>query len=265
MSSKPSEETLIAYLYGELSAAENKRIRLYLKNHPEEAKSLEEMKKVRKVLGKLQDKEVIEPIFDFGNKTTQGHGLSTKIRYLMAIAASLALIILTGFATDLRIKVGDGSLTISFEKQIVQPETTAGGTTAELMKTYLESNGKLRSRLEELESNLASELATLRSQTVSSKPPGNDQLQALENLADKIKKDNQQLIYEYLAANKNEHEQVVRELLTEFSTYLEDQRQRDLQILQARMDYLKQNSEFNQYQTEQMFSSLMSTVNNQNN
>ena len=267
MSSKLSKETLIAYLYDELSTRERKRVEQYLKDHPEDAQSLKGMKKVREVMGEFRDKEVIEPAFKFPARTDTKDRtwMSAKIRYILAIAASFTLLIISGFATDMHIKVGEGNLVIGFGEQDQATDVAATDKTAELIETYLQSNKLLKARLETLEIKLVNEITNLKNKRGSEKPQDNDQFRALKDLAGKIQEDNREALYEYLEANRSVQEQAVRDMLVEFSVYLEDQRQQDLQILQARMDYLKQDSEFNQFQTEQMFSSLISTVKNQNN
>ena len=227
MSSKLSKETLVAYLYDEL----------------------------------------IEPAFKFPTRadTKDRTWMPAKIRYRLAIAASLSLLIIAGFATDMRIKVGGGDLVIGFGEHSQVTDAAATDKTAELIETYLQSNKLLKARLETLETKLVNEITDLKNKPGAEEPQDNDQFLALKDLAEKIQEDNREALYAYLAANRSAQEQAVRDMLVEFSVYLEDQRQQDLQILQARMDYLRQDSEFNQFQTEQMFSSLISTVNNQNN
>ncbi len=61
MNYKPDENTLIAYLYGELDEKEQEKLGRYFQEHPEELKHVQSLAGVRDSLSTVNDKEVIAP------------------------------------------------------------------------------------------------------------------------------------------------------------------------------------------------------------
>jgi anti-sigma factor RsiW len=79
MNYKPDEGTLMAYLYGELDAAETEKVEQYLQNNPHVREQLQQMNGVRKALGSLNDVEVIAPPGFCGSPTVQHSFLEVRV------------------------------------------------------------------------------------------------------------------------------------------------------------------------------------------
>jgi len=60
-------------------------------------------------------------------------------------------------------------------------------------------------------------------------------------------------------------QQYVQSLLTEFSDYLDSQREEDLLQIQLSLSNLKENQDMQKLETNQVLASIINTVNNQNN
>ena len=80
-----------------------------------------------------------------------------------------------------------------------------------------------------------------------------------------FKDENKDILIGLMASSEKAQRQYINEILADYSLYLEEQRQEDLQVIQASFNSLKDNSEINQIETNQILASLITTVNNQNN
>ena len=114
MNYKPDEGMLMAYLYGELDAAETEKMQLYLQQHPEELKELQRMGDVRSVIAHIQDKEVIAPPIFMGETNVKPLWQSRYFKTVMSIAASLLFLMVAGKFLGTEINYSGGELKISF-------------------------------------------------------------------------------------------------------------------------------------------------------
>src|SRR5580704_2860955 len=97
MSYKPDESILISYLYGELDGQEKEKLLMYFQEHPEELKRLQGKANVRKIMGALNDKEVIAPpIFTEDHSRDVYFWRSAYFKTVLSIAASFLLLLLAG-------------------------------------------------------------------------------------------------------------------------------------------------------------------------
>jgi hypothetical protein len=56
----------------------------------------------------------------------------------------------------------------------------------------------------------------------------------------------------------------MEELLIDFAKYMEQQHRNDLQVLQARLNSIEQNTDLFKHETEQILTSIISSVDNTN-
>jgi hypothetical protein len=104
MSYKPTNEDLVAYLYGELDEAAKVQLDQYFEAHPEARAELEEMEETRLVMSQWDDEEIpVNPGF------IQPYENSEWLywRKYVAIAATLLLIITFGWVSKFNISYDD--------------------------------------------------------------------------------------------------------------------------------------------------------------
>jgi len=151
MNYKPDEGTLIAYLYGELDAAESEKVMEYLTQHPEELKTLQQLADVSRVMKQIQDKEVIAPPIFGDVSAKQVHfWQSSSFKTIMSIAASFILILVAARLIGPEITYSGGELRISFNgskkiEQVVQPaqESLTPVEVQEMINSSLNKNNQV--------------------------------------------------------------------------------------------------------------------------
>ena len=74
-----------------------------------------------------------------------------------------------------------------------------------------------------------------------------------------LQTDNLRLMKDYLQLSSTEQKKYVENLLVDFSKYLHEQRNQDLNLFQTRMNGIEKNSDQFKQETEQILSSLIST------
>ncbi|MCE7995090.1 MAG: hypothetical protein HEP71_24135 [Roseivirga sp.] len=111
MSYKPTNEDLMAYLYGELDESAKAQLDQYFKEHPEARTELTEMEETRVLMSQWEDEEVpVIPGF------IQPHENSEWLywRKYVAIAASILLIITLGWASKFNVSYGEDGFHAGF-------------------------------------------------------------------------------------------------------------------------------------------------------
>jgi hypothetical protein len=115
MNNKPDEGTIMAYLYGELSAKEADQVKDYFMQHPDEWKQVQQLTEISNLLKKVEEKEVIAPpVFmdhaSHASRFWQSGGFKT----LMSIAATFLLLLVAARLMGPDIAYSNGELRISF-------------------------------------------------------------------------------------------------------------------------------------------------------
>src|SRR6188768_1636547 len=281
MSYKPNENDLMAYLYGELEGSEKEAMDKYLFEHPEARLELERLQQMRNMLGHVKDKEVIAPPIFVGEGKQRFIWNAPYLKTVVSIAASLLLIILVGRLSGMRIQYQESELRISFGGNQVANDKATPATRPSLASLSAEEvQAMINSSLDK--NNLAMQTSWKETQ---------QQLDAsiTKNLAqnsnkiDKLVKDasvasqdqirqfvsgmqseNLQLVKNYFKLSADEQKQYIESLLVDFSKYLQQQRNDDLQIVQTRFNSIEKNTDVFKQETEQILSSIITTVGTKN-
>jgi len=281
MSYKPTENDLMAYLYGELEGSEKEAMDKYLFEHPEARLELERLQQMRSMLGHVKDKEVIAPPIFVGEGKQRFIWNAPYLKTVVSIAASLLLIILVGRLSGMRIQYQESELRISFGGNQVANDKATPATRPSLASLSAEEvQAMINSSLDK--NNLAMQTSWKETQ---------QQLDAsiTKNLAqnsnkiDKLVKDasvasqdqirqfvsgmqteNLQLVKNYFKLSADEQKQYIESLLVDFSKYLQQQRNDDLQIVQTRLNSIEKNTDVFKQETEQILSSIITTVGTKN-
>ena len=262
MNIKPDEAQLIAYLYGELVPEEMRHMEETIAKSPELAKELDEMREVLGILKTLPDKEVIEPVIVHEKKAQVPY-----LRTMLAVAASISLIILIGYVTDLKIQLKDNQFVVQFGETSEQPQQNevqdALKNYNELAASMVADNRILRKEIDSLKVRLVSyenidDLVSGRIDFTLDKNLRSTQ-QKLDEYASQLQKMNQEAVLTLLDQSYDEQKYYINALLTDYADYLEGRRQQDIQFYIDGLNKIKEDQEQKQIQTQQILASLITT------
>lgn len=276
MSYKPDEGTLMSYLYGELEGVEKEKVERYLFEHPEARMELEKLQQVRHVMSFVKDKEVIAPPIVIGS-ANRFNWNSPYVKTILAIAASLLLIMIVGRLTDTSISLDNHQVKISFGevqndtyKAIENPSLTPGLTADEVQaminSSLTQNNEVMKAGWDETQEKLD---ASIR-QNLTQNSNRIDQLMKKASSASEeqirgflasAQTENMRLVKDYFQLSATDQKQYIEDLLVDFAKYLQQQRTDDLRIVQSRLNNLEQNTDQFKQETEQILSSIISNTN----
>jgi len=86
--------------------------------------------------------------------------------------------------------------------------------------------------------------------------------QQIRQFVDGIRSENMQQVKDYFQLTSTEQKKYIENLLVDFAKYLQQQRNNDLQLVQTRMNSLEQNTDLFKQETEQILSSIITSVGN---
>lgn len=264
MSYKLEEGKLMAYLYGELSYEEKKEIDELIKKHPEIREELNQLEDVRHIMGKFEDKEVIEPVI-----TPEAKERIPYLKTIMAIAAAIMLIMITGYITKLNINFSDNQMIVQFGdtqpaetkpdpyESIARPTedytAVVTGYGQELqqqidslkwqIKTYADANQLISQRIDQ---SLSSNLKATKAQ--------------LAEYATQQQEANKNTILALFSESDNQQQQYINNLLAEYNEYLDGRRQQDIQFYIDGLRTIKEDYDLKQFETEQLLANLITTT-----
>lgn len=278
MSYKPDEKDWMAYLYGELEPEEKLKFERYLSTHPEAGRILAEYRDLRTMLDGIGDKEVIAPpIFVSSSESAQRKGYfwdAPYVKTIATIAASLLIIILAGKVADVQLVVSPRTFTLSFGPTEVareeQPEAAA--LSAQQVQKMIDAsldqtNATVKEQLGETQKKIESSIRTIlaqnrgRTDQLAMEAATASQAQ-IRDYVETIRAENMEQVKAYFQLTSTEQKQYIENLLVDFSKYLQQQRNNDLQLVQTRMKSLEQNTDLFRQETEQILSSIITTVGN---
>ena len=282
MNYRPDEKDWMGYLYGELDEHEKQKFDQYVLSNPEARLEIERLENLRKALKAVEDKEVIAPPIVIGDSNSAP--LSTGvtrfmdapyIRTIASIAASLAIVILVGKLTGTHLRVSQQEISLSFGAAPEQVEknqiNTAGLTQADvqqMINASLEKNNiafeaSLEETSEKLDASIRKNLA-LNSGNIDKlvKEAASASQQQITQYVQTMRTENMQQVKDYFQLTSTEQKQYIENLLVDFAKYLQQQRNDDLQLVQTRMNSLEQNTNLFRQETEQILSSIITTVGN---
>jgi hypothetical protein len=279
MSYKPGENELMAFLYGELEGGEKEKVEKYIHENPDARIQLEKLRGLRSILSEVKDKEVIAPPIFLGDTTQRFVWNAPYFKTIVSIAASILLVMLVGKFSGMRVQYQPRELRISFgapqevktEKNdqplasAISSEEVQAMINASLNQNNLAMQSSWNDTQKQLDASVTKNLAA-NSRKI-------DKLVREASLAsqDQIKEfvsgmqvANSQLVKSYFKLSADEQKQYIESLLVDFSKYLQQQRNDDLQLVQTRLNSLEQNTDVFKQETEQILSSIMTSVGNKN-
>ncbi len=276
MKYKPDEHTLMAYLYDELGEEEKLKVEAYLQQNPEAMYELERMQSLRMLMSNLQDKEVIQPpIIQGSNSISMRFWEWRGFRTMTGIAATFLVLMLAARFIGVEISAGDGEFRISFNGSKPASEAQQQLLSKEEVNSMIHNSIQqysskqeeewqiLQTRLDEsIDRNLAQ--SSNKIDAVLSKASSASQEQ-IGQYVENMQRQNMMLMQDYLALTSAEQKQYMEGLLVDFAGYLQQQRNNDLLYLQARMNYIQEDTDLFKLETGQILTSIVSNVNNTSN
>jgi hypothetical protein len=278
MGYKASENDLMAYLYDELYGKEKDALEQYLLENATARAELEKLKQLRTTLSYIKDKEVLAPPIFVSDSKQRFIWNIPYFRTIASIAASLLMIILAGKFSGMQLGYSNRELTISFgERAPVQPveniepkpALTSGEVQEMINASLYQNNAAMQASWTETQKkldasiikNLAVNSVKIDNLVKESSAASQDQIRQFVSA---MQVENTQLVKNYFQMNSREQKQHVESLLVDFAKYLQQQRNDDLQIVQTQMKSLQQNTDVFKQETEQILTSIISTVGNKN-
>lgn len=279
MGTEDFNKELITYLYDEMSTEERQQFEIAMENNPELKREFENLKEMRKGLAQIQDKEVMEPFFLWGKQSADSWASMFKRRNLLmfkpfiAVAASLVMVLLIGYLTNFTITYQDQSLYIGFNKSSTKAmeATYSQEQVAELVNAEIaKNNAYIFSKLTETENNIDTRFASLESKQDNQIMPSyaaSDVVtkKELDIFLANVRSNNLKVLQTYLQSSSAQQQDYFQAVLTEFSDYMENQREEDLRLIRRSLITLQENQQSQKEETDQMLASILTTVNNQNN
>ncbi len=274
MSYKPDQQELMAYLYDELEPSERAKVEKYLLENPSAKEELQKLAGVSAMLKGIKDKEVIAPPI-FLPEPGKRHFLDTPyVRTIASIAASLIIVILVGKLTGASIRFGENEMHLSFGKVEPVQETASPATQAELSADDVRKmiNESLQANNAELTGNWEESRAKLEQSIKSNLNLNSDKMDVLVRQASAASRDqvqqyvatlqeeNMKMVKDYFSLTSTEQKDYIEGLLVDFAKYLQQQRRDDLQLVEMRLNSIEQKSNVFQEETEQILTSIISTV-----
>jgi hypothetical protein len=272
MNYKPDENTLIAYLYGELDGKEQEKLAQYFQEHPEELKHIQALSQARDLIGAVNDKEVIAPpVFSDGYSHGRPLWQSAPVRWVAGMAASFLFLMVAARLIGMEIYYSQGELRISFAKKQEVPvqsdavsRLTVDQVQTMIRSSLVENNEFIAARWADNQ-RMLDESVRRRLDLNSKKTEDmmkNASLASQEQIrsfVDGLQDENLRSMKDYLQLSSTEQKKYVENLLVDFSKYLQEQRNQDLTLFQTRMSSMERNTDQFKQETEQILSGIISS------
>lgn len=270
MESQDFNNKLIDYLYGEMSADEKKEFEARLTEDPELQKELETLQSTREDLSQLEDKEVMEPFSIWGHTKSGWMGNNNNKRAIMlrpitAIAASLIILMVVGFATDFSLRINKEGFQMGFHKtegSSNKPSITEDDVKRILAQEIEKNNEQIFANLHQTQNTINSKLASLEAVADQSKNTNNQSITSndLNEFFVNVQSKNAKLLEDYLNQSSQQQQQYFKTMLTQFNEYLQEQRTEDLNFVQSEILQVKYSQKQQKNETDQVLAGLISTV-----
>jgi hypothetical protein len=272
MSYKPDERDFMAYLYNEMESPEKEKFERYLLENPEAQKNLAGFQRLSHMMGAVKDKEVIAPPIVIGDVNPKFNWNAPYLKTILSIAASLILIILVGRVAGIQASIADNEFRLSFgtPKETPSKTETSSSLTAQEVQTMINSSlndnniamqtnwKQTQEKLDaSVRTNLAVNSAKINELVKQASSASQDQIR---QFVAGMQSENSQVMKDYFQLTSTEQKKYIENLLVDFAKYLQQQRTDDLQLVQSRLNNLEQNTDMFKQETEQILSSIITSV-----
>jgi hypothetical protein len=277
MNYKPEEKDWMAYLYGEAEGLEKERMDQYLSENAEARVEFEKFQALRNMMSSVEDKEVIAPPIIIEGNRQRFLWNTPYLRTILSIAASLLLIILVGKATGARVSMAGNEFRISYGGQqpvkeqnpVAQSDNKLTLTADEVQQMINKSLTANNSAIESTWKESQDELNNSIKQNLAVNSKKVDELMKATSVATQeqirgyvlaMQSENIQQVKDYFQLTSAQQKDYIESLLVDFDKYLQQQRNNDLQLVQTRLHSIEENTNVFQQETEQILTSIISSV-----
>jgi hypothetical protein len=274
MSYKPDERDFMAYLYNEMEGQEKEKFERYLLENPDTQKNLAGFQRLHHMMGAVKDKEVIAPPIVIGDMNQTFFWNTTYFKTILSIAASLILIILVGRVAGIQASFSGSEFRMSFgepKKEQPQqqtspsltPEQVQGMINSSLNQNNIAMQANWKETQQKLDASIRSNLA-VNSGKINDlvKQASSASQEQIREFVSGMQTENSQMVKDYFQLTSSEQKKYIENLLVDFAKYLQQQRSDDLQLVQSRLYNLEQNTDMFKQETEQILSSIITSVGN---
>jgi len=274
MSWKPNETDIVDYLFGELPSDTQKKFEKYMAQNTEFAKEVKDLRLTQGILPSLPDEEVILPLkFSTITGNEKVHNASRKWLYPLSIAASIAAILVVGYFTQFSLSYGEEGFRMAFNDvaPTQEPVLSKEEINAIIDNRVSLASNKLDRQITDMQTSFTTQLEQNQRLTESeirrvanTKTQSDIEDEQVLAFISQLKDENRKMMQTFYQASADDQQKYMRNILLDFQDYLDEQRQGDLQYIQANMLELKSTSEIKQEETDKILANIITTVNNQN-
>ena len=259
MSYKPTNEDVIAYLYGEMEESAKAQLEEYIAKHPEFKAKLEEMEGTRMLMGQLDDEEVPSPItfMPYDNNSEWLYW-----RKYVAIAASLLLVLTFGKVIGFNLSYDENGFNAGFG--VVEQGLSTEEVNELLQADRAEFMNFVRDNIESVRDSISGELIGIQASIDSQETQSPELVLSdaqINNLLEKQKEDLMNQMAQLSDKMTDDYRDIFKGLYDSFSNNIETQRQDDLRNIQAAFTTLEDATLNNQEKVEDALFNLSQEVN----
>jgi len=248
MNYRPTEEILMAYLYGELDTDQAGLVEAYLEENPEEKQKLKALSDTRMIFNELEDEELPGQLA-FMEPAKNEEWLYW--RKYVAIAATLLLILTFGWVTGFKINYDDEGFYLGYG------EVQKGLSEQQVSDMIFENNASMAAYLED-NMKLGQDSLNLK---INALQANNDNEEIIKGIFEREK---DALITQMVGLNdklSGDYRDILRQIVVNFSNNIESQRIEDLRGIQAAFTELEDATINKQFQLENALVDLEEKVN----
>ena len=250
-------------MYGELYGTEREEFEKYLSENPELREYLNELEETRALMSRWPDKEVEVPEV----MLTEKKGF--RWNGWMSLAASISIFALLGILGLFHVQIDKNGVMIVMgiektspagltDKQVEEAANLAVSKYASLMEDKLSSiENDFNEKIDDMDYR-----NEVYFNSVSEKIQQTNE-KYIRSFVARMNENQKKEMQEMFVVSREEQELRIQNMLEDFSSYIAEQRDTDLEYLKTYMETVEENSEFRQYQTEQILSGIIAQVNNQ--
>lgn len=249
MNYKPNEETLMAYLYDELSTDEKQQVENYLAENPEVQQELEGLRDTRSMFGLLKDKDVQPPSFVLNEprQVVMSGGISGNgfLMKSLAIAASISLLLLVGYLTSFRVTFHDGVEVAFGEVKEREPTITQQDVMKWVDTAMARDVSQLQAKIDQTQDavNQSSEVKV-------------DQ-EVLDAYLNKLRAQNNKTLKSLIEQSEQDQKAYTDQMLNDLAFYMDVQHQQEMDNLRDEFESLATETQQTNRQTNRLLSVLM--------
>lgn len=266
MSFEPTNEQLIDFVYGNLPETERLKIEQAIEENGSIKEQIEALSESRSFLNNLEDEEVLEPdrfIWELSKKQQKQRMLWP----ITAVAASLTLLLLVAYATQFKVSYGTFELAFGETEPVVMPAAMTSQQVQDMINQSIVSNNvSFVAQLDDtkfdfearLMANNKLQLKDMHRIAAKSKELPDGQVQ--EYLV-QLNETNRTMVNDFFTASAVEQKDYMNSILTDFFEFVDTKRKDDYYVLRASIDDLEYKNEQKTQETDQILSSILTTVN----